>query len=449
MNEKSPSKTSDTQNVQTLVSNTNKKQTPFKIRNPLWFQSYAKRSTPFNVVYHHHSLAANSNFNPNQGVRLKPNRMLYAPTNRACINVNSPYKLDCDQVTRFVSDLRTLRLTDSVTDVVTDSVFEQKEYSSDSPQSAQSATADNTASVSAHSASRSRSSFGAESIMERKIKELDEMSESIATLKRAYTDQMDRKRVKCTKLNTLEQQIGDEFEGIMSEFRMFRVKQAAHGQNLQSKISELHHLSMAIQSEKEMGTKSLEQIRCVLHQQQKEREAVRIAKSMATRCRAKLDEFEKKLTEDRGFFVQNEDLSLDDVDIAEYQKLLKYLTAFGGSIPSGCTELNDDGDGSEQFAVSTVMNMVMEVEDVAIKDVSVGNRRKQELAECILKAKEMRKDHEIISLRAQLTKQQDINRQLVAQNDRLVQQSNEKQVAFICTANGTRLRRTHLYFVCR
>ena len=283
-----------------------------------------------------------------------------------------------------------------------------------------------------------RSGSAAGSILESNLKELEGMSASIDTLKSAYTEQMDKKRAKCTDLTALEQHIGDRFECIMTEFTQFRRKQAAYGQDLQSKICELHDLGVAIESEQELEAQSLEQVRSLLHQHQSKRKALRMAQNMATRCSSKMEEFAKGLAARHlhlDLFVQNEDLSLDDVDVAEYQKLLRFLEAFGSSKSNDSINGNDDGDGLfAEDSVSTMVNMVMAVD--AVGDIKCdddapsikGVQPPQDLTECILKAKEMRKDHEIIALRAQLSKQQQANRSLHAENERLTQQSNEQQV---------------------
>merc|ERR1719410_2280765 len=150
---------------------------------------------------------------------------------------------------------------------------------------------------------------------------------------------------------------------------------------------------------------------------------------MVSRCKTKLDEFEKRLTANHLYFelfVQNEDLSLDDIDISEYHQLIDYLTAFGKPKPkpkptlklksnSKWNNSNDHGDGHfVENSVSKMLDIVMEVDALSLDDENHNEiiHPSQDLTECILKAKEMRRNHEIISLRAQLTKQQQINRTL-------------------------------------
>merc|ERR1719334_1688690 len=115
-----------------------------------------------------------------------------------------------------------LKLTDSVTEIATDSIIEQKDESQSYHSHHSHSSGDSKTDIispplrsqshpqshpqsrpqshpQSHPQSRSNSSkFTAESMMECKLKELNEMIHSIATLKRSYLDQMKTKRVKCT-----------------------------------------------------------------------------------------------------------------------------------------------------------------------------------------------------------------------------------------------------------
>jgi len=353
----------------------------------------------------------------------------------------------------------TLKLTDSVTDDAADIEHKDDTVSMEwspssaqyqSPQSVRKA-ANIASTVSVHGFARSTTpSLGSpsppsaspgpgpasevESIMERQVEGLEAMSRSIESLKSAYTEQMDRKRTKCTELIAMEKRLREQFEGIISELITFRRKEAARGQELQSKICGLHELAVAVQSEKELETQSAEEVRAVLQQRQRQRAALRMARNMSTRCRSKLRKFERSVSSANSFyegFVQNEDLSLDDVDVAEYQKLLDSLLTFGRS---------DDHDHDESIeaeredSASKMIDMVVAVD--AVDDLMrseapsiKGVEPRQDLTECILKAKEMRKDHEIISLRAELSKQQQLSQALHSENERLSQRLNENQLA--------------------